>query len=325
MQQRHLPAVLIASLALLAGIARGDGLPSLPDFDVADRLSPADPLPERETRWANTAVTLTDVVYASLPGYRALHLDLYRPTGGTAPRPLVVFLHGGGWAYANARVGSPFRNFPAVLATLVERGYVVASIEYRFSSEAHYPAQLEDVQTAIRYLRNYAARFGIDGRRVGLWGMSGGAYLAGMGALNCAEGACVQGWVGWFGPYDLSAYVRAHADDSDGKFVRALLGCAAEQCEATTLDAASPVQYVDGKDPPALLVQGMTDASLAASQPEELARKLRSAGVPVDVLFIPQVGHGLIGPTDAVTKDASRQALTATFDFFDRVLGVRRD
>ena len=134
--------------------------PPIPDFDVADRLMPDDPMPERQTAWSNTAVTLTDVVYATIPGFRALHLDLYRPVRANAPLPVVVFLHGGAWAFATPRSAAAFRNFPAILAHLAETGYVVASVEYRFSGEAPFPAQVEDVQAAIRFLRTNGARFG---------------------------------------------------------------------------------------------------------------------------------------------------------------------
>ena len=118
---------------------------------------------------SNDAVILTDVVYSTIPGFRPLHLDLYRQAGVATPRPLIVFMHGGGWAYSNPRAGAAFVDLPVVLAHLAERGYVVASIAYRLSGEAPFPAQLEDLQAAIRFLRGNAARFGIDGAQVGLW------------------------------------------------------------------------------------------------------------------------------------------------------------
>ena len=203
--------------------------PPIPEFDVADRLMPDDPMPERQTVWSNTAVTLTDVVYATIPGFRALHLDLYRPVRANGPLPVVVFLHGGAWAFATPRSAAAFRNFPAILAHLAETGYVVASVEYRFSGEAPFPAQVEDVQAAIRFLRTNGARFGLDGTRVGLWGMSAGAYLAAMAAMNCAEGSCVQGWVGWFGIYDFTSETPPDAD------VRQLLGCGPGNCTPEAL------------------------------------------------------------------------------------------
>jgi acetyl esterase/lipase len=280
---------------------------------VADRLVPEDPLPERRTVWDRPGVSLTDVVYETLPGYRPLHLDLYQPSDRARPLPLVLFLHGGGWAYANPRAGAAFRNFPMVLATLADRGYVVASVEYRFLKEAPYPAQREDIQAAIRFLRANAARLHIDPGRVGLWGMSAGAYLAGMEALNCVDGACVQGWVGWFGVYEIPS---TEPLDEDG---RELFGCAAEGCSAEKLASVSPIRFADERDPPTLLVHGAADP-VPVSNSQRLVDRLRAVGAKADLEVIPGVSHGMVGASEAVTKAALRQALTSTFGFFDRVL-----
>lgn len=315
MPRRPFHALAVVLVALSANARAADSL-LLPHFSIADRITPADPLPERETRWSNALVMLTDVVYATIPGYRPLHLDLYRPVKAAGPLPLIVFVHGGGWANANPRVGTAFTRFPDVLADLAGRGYVVASIEFRLSGEAPFPAQLEDQQTAIRFLRANAARFGIDGRKVGAWGMSSGAQLAALNAVNCSEGSCVQGFVGWFGPYDLAAHMRERPDEPA---VRQLFRCSAEGCPAALVDAASPINHVDGMDPPALIIHGLEDTNVLPSQSERFSAKMRAAGVNVQLLLIPQVRHGLIGATPSATEDALREALTATFEFFDRL------
>jgi acetyl esterase/lipase len=313
------PRLLVLAFIVLAppAISHGAARPPLPDFAVADRLMPADPMPERRTQWPNSAVTLTDVVYSTVPGFRPLHLDLYRRAKDAVALPLVVFLHGGGWAHTNPRAGAAFKDFPAVLAGLAQRGYAVASIEFRFSGEAPFPAQLEDLQAAIRFLRANASRFGIDGAKVGLWGMSSGAQLAALNAMNCIEGTCVQGFVGWFGPYDLATYMRERPQDLN---VRQLFRCSAESCPAALLDAASPINHVGGKDPPALLVHGLADTDILPSQSERFAATLRAAGDTAQLLLIPDVTHGLVGATPAATREASQRALNATFEFFDHVL-----
>ena len=86
------------------------------------------------------------------------------------------------------------------------------------------------------------------------------------------------------------------------------------------LDRASPIRFVDRTDPPVLLIHGLDDTNVRASQSEHFAQQLRAAGSTAELVLIPSVKHGFIGATDAATKDALRQALTATFDFFDRVL-----
>jgi acetyl esterase/lipase len=308
---RSVSAALALGFLALTGVVHAADRPPIPEFDVADRLMPDDPMPERPTAWSNTAVTLTDVVYATIPGFRALHLDLYRPVRANGPLPVVVFLHGGAWAFANPRAGAAFRNLPVILSHLAETGYVVAAVEYRFSGEASFPAPVEDVQAAIRFLRTNGARFGLDGTRIGLWGMSAGAYLAAMAAMNCAEGSCVQGWVGWFGIYDFTSETAPDAD------LRHLLGCGPDSCTRDVLERVSPIRYADRQDPPVLLVHGTADEPFVSQQ---LAERLRAVGATVDVLLIPQASHGFIGPTEAATKENLRQALAATFTFFDRVL-----
>jgi acetyl esterase/lipase len=289
---------------------------AMPDFEVSDQLVPRDPLPEREIRWGNGSTVMTDVAYSTIPGYRPLHLDLYRASADETRRPLVLFVHGGAWFTANPRAASTFLDFPAVLANLAQRGYVVASIEYRLSGEAPFPAQLLDLQEAVRFLRANATRFGIDSTRVALWGVSAGAQLAALAAVTCGESICVQGFVGWFGPYDLEAHSpEGQADDS----VRALLDCGTEACAPEALAGASPIRFIDGKDPPVLLIHGTEDLNVLPAQSKAFAEHLRAAGVPVELLLIPDVRHGFIGATPAATRDASRQALSASFDFFDRL------
>jgi acetyl esterase/lipase len=299
-----------------------------PDLEVADHLVPDDPQPEREVRVPAGSVAVTDVTYATIPGYRPLHLDLYRDSAARAPLPLVIFVHGGGWAVANPRAGAALLNLPAVLSSLARRGYVVASIEYRLSGEAAFPAQLHDLQDAIRFLRGNAQRFGVDSASVASWGMSAGAQLAAFAAVSCnapatgapgpdpgEESTCVRGFVGWFGPYDLNAYVREAADDSN---IRRLFRCDGA-CAPATLAAASPIEHVNDMAPPMLLIHGADDRRVLPSQSQAFEQRLRNSGVPAELLLIPAVGHGFIGATPADTRDALRRALEATFEFLDRV------
>jgi acetyl esterase/lipase len=312
--------LLLAALAL--NDARADGQPALaalPDFAVLDKLSPADPMPERETRWAESGVTLTDLVYATRPGHRPLHLDLYRDAGATGPRPLVVFLHGGGWAQGNPRIGGGFADFPAVLAHVARRGYVVASISYRLSGEAPFPATVEDLQAALRFLRSGSGRYGIDPQRVALWGLSSGAQIAALEAVRCQPGDCVQALAGWFGPYDLASYMN---ENPQGTSVQGYLRCPAAGCPREALDAASPSVHVRAGAPPTLLVHGLADANVPPSQSDRFAAALREAGTDARVVALPDVGHGLIGADATTTRRALREALGATLAFFDQALAA---
>lgn len=306
----------IGATLLVSGKLWAGGPPPLPEFAVADRLMPADPMPERAIRWSHSDVTMTDVAYSTIPGFRPLHLDLYRPVGDVGLLPLIVFVHGGGYAHANPRAGAAFVNMPDVLKYVADRGYVVASIEYRFLGEASFPAPLDDLQAAIRFLRGNAARLGIDGTRVGTWGMSAGAHLAAMNAVNCAPETCVQGFAGWFGTYGLE---NLHEDARKVTF-EPLLRCGDQGCAPEALEASSPIRYLDRSDPPVLLAHGEDDSNVLPMHSVHFAERARAAGVSVDLLLLPGIKHGFIGATEASTKDALRRALSATLDFFDRVL-----
>lgn len=329
--RRRIVGLLVASVFVHAVACAGEAAP-VPEFPVADQLVPRDPLPERTLQMADGVVLHTDVVYSTIRGFRPLRLDVYYVPSATKARPLVVFVHGGGWIAGNPRGASAFVDFPSVLAYFAARGYVVASIDYRLSGEAPFPAPYRDVQDAVRFLRANAPRFALDPRRVALWGMSAGAHLAALAAVACgertfdpprpdasAESACVQGFVGWFGVYDLARYQGSEGMQNR---VSELLDCGAATCSAVGLDIASPTRYIDRADAPVLLIQGMSDGNVPPEQAIVFAESLRKEGVPVELLMLPGVAHGFIGSTPAATMEASRRALSATLEFLDRLFGT---
>lgn len=171
-------------------------------------------------------VGLPDLMYQTIPGYRPMKLDLYTPaTPGL--KPLVIYVHGGGWTGGTQRLAGTFDSWPDILARLAARGYVVASVSYRLSGEARFPAAIQDVKASIRWLRANAAKYGIDPNRVLLWGGSAGGQLVALAGTSCGvatlsplpnEGAveagtvrggtasdCVQGVVDFYGISDLAA------------------------------------------------------------------------------------------------------------------------
>ena len=156
-----------------------------------------------------------DLVYDAMDGFRPLTLDLYETPSKAkaAPRPLIVFVHGGGWATGDARHLAGFADFPSTLAALAAKGYVVASVNYRLSGEAHFPAAVQDVKSAIRWLRGRATDYNIDASRVMGCVAEAGGQLAAMVGTSCGVNAlepaadarskttlasdCVQGVVDW--------------------------------------------------------------------------------------------------------------------------------
>ena len=122
------------------------------------------------------AVEMQTLTYAS-PGGTDLSLDLYRPAAAPKKLPVIVFLHGGGWSGGTRTTGPDFKRFFA------QDGFAMVSIEYRFAPAITFPANVEDVKTAVRWLRANADRLGLDGTRIGLWGTSAGGHLAAVAAL----------------------------------------------------------------------------------------------------------------------------------------------
>jgi acetyl esterase/lipase len=286
---------------------------------------------------------LTDITYSTRPGYRPLKLDLYVPHG-KALRPLVIFVHGGSWTTGTKRTTANFADFPGVLAELANRGFTVASVDYRLSSEAAFPAALQDIKASIRFLRANATRFGIDRGRVAVWGASAGAHLSALTALtsgdvaldpadksNAGQSDCVQAFVGWYGPYDIAKMlqkVQSDTSTSSGPMssearvetegALAFFGCTMQGCPPGVLATASPVTHVDKNNPPALLIHGTADTMVPSSQSEELYNLMKASGAQVDLLLIDGVGHSWVGQNQPETETASRQAVAATFDWLEK-------
>jgi acetyl esterase/lipase len=294
------------------------------EFPVAEAASQNDVYPDRVTRFAGGVTGLADVTYSVLPGYRPLVLDLYLPSGRQS-RPLVLFIHGGGWVGGNTRHSGALADFPRALAKLAAEGFVVASVEYRLAAEAPFPAALQDVRAALRFLRTHAQKYRIDGAKVAVWGGSAGGHLAALAALSCGDrtldppGAaasapgseCVQGAVIWYGVFDY-APVAARATDANA---RTFLGCQGP-CSADIVRRASPVSYISRGDPPFLLIHGEADRVVEVGQSRTGEAALQAAGVPVRSIYIPGVDHSFVGRAAAETRTATLLATNATFDFF---------
>ena len=278
-----------------------------------------DNYPALRARFPNGVVGQPDIVYARPPGFRPLTLDLYRPRGSARrPLPLIIYVHGGAWRGGHSRAAGAFADFPRVLASLAARGFVVASINYRLSGEARYPAAADDVRAAIAYLRANARRFGVEPGKVILWGSSAGAQLAALAATRCN---CVQGVVTWYGIFDLSSLEPDGRADSSP--TAAYLGCSPSRC-AERATEASPVAHVDRSDPPFLIMHGLADRVVSPAQSQAMEGLLRRAGVPVETLYLPGIDHSWIGPAHAETERASRTALERTLSFI-RSLFPERD
>lgn len=326
-----------AALALLPSPAAGiaQSAPVIADKSVRDDVFPTIAAP-----FPRGIVARPHVEFANYVGYRPLQLDLYLHADHRA-RPLILWIHGGGWNRGDARGSGAFADWPAVLASLAARGYVVAAVDYRLSGEARFPAQVQDVKAAIRFLRSKAGDYGIDPKRVYLWGGSAGGHLAALAATTCgvaafdppastgrlphsqaararalAQSDCVQGAAIWYGAFDLVAGGNEAGSALTPTNMSGLLGCAGDGCEAAER-AASPISYIKRDTPPMLLIHGTVDEEVSVDQTKRMAAQLGTAGASVETLLIPGANHGWIGKTPADTKRYSLLALDRTLAFFD--------
>lgn len=250
-------------------------------------------LPQPATRGVRVA---HNVSYVDCPTSKHQKLDVYVPKNcSSKPRavPVVVWIHGGAWKRGSKRTG-PFQ-------CLLDEGIAVVSIDYRLSSEAAFPAQIQDCKAAIRWVRAHAARYGLDPQKIGVWGYSAGGHLAALlgssnnrpeleGSLgNTALSSEVQAVVDWCGPtclLDENQQVAKH------KVVRKFLGDKPDLVSRARL--ASPMFQTADRPPPFLVMHGGKDNVVPFSQSEKLVEQLRLRGATARLLKV-NSGHGFWG------------------------------
>jgi acetyl esterase/lipase len=258
-----------------------------------------------------------DIEYVEGGGDRN-RLDLYLPEKTEGGLPLVVWIHGGGWS-AGSKAGCP-------AVPLSAKGYAVASINYRLSQDAIFPAQIEDCKAAIRWLRANAAQYGIDPERIGVWGASAGGHLvallgttAGMKDWdgrggNRDQSSRVRCVVDWFGPADLTTMGSLGAKP-DTPVAMLIGGPAPDNQEKAR--KASPLTYVGKDAAPFLIMHGDQDNLVPLEQSQKLADALKKAGVEVKLQVVKGSGHGGIG-------FISTESRSLIEEFFAKHLGKQK-
>ena len=269
---------------------------------------------------------LKDLPYVT-DGTPAQKLDLYFPVDMSGPkRPLVVWIHGGGWS-AGSKSGVP-------ILALLSHGYCVASVEYRFSQVAIFPAQIQDCQAAIRWLRAHADEYHLDGDHFGVGGDSAGGHLSLLVGMtggknifpkiggNDAQSDRVQAVCDFYGPADFNTVLdqfahqqtpsgfRFNGGDPYSRLIGTPLGS-----DATKAEAVSPVHYVSADVPPVLILHGTRDPLVPFAQSEELLADLRQAKVDALLQHFPGAGHG-----GRIFHSAAAQQLVQNF-FDNHLLG----
>ncbi len=295
----------------------------------AQTAAPAKVAPSSPAKAAPKAFTLPagirmekDIAYIE-GGDPAQKLDVYVPEKPSEkPLPLIVHIHGGGW-WAGSK-------FPCPVAGMVLKGYAVASVEYRFSKVATFPAQIQDCQAAIRWLRAHAKQYNFDPGHVGVVGGSAGGHLSALVGTSGGKSAFapiggngdqsdrVQAVCDIFGPADFTTVVQQAAEDKNVKNIFAfntpsdpystLIG--AKLDDRPKADAVSPMHYVSKDNPPFLILHGTHDTLVPYAQSQELLAALKEHGVDAWLQTLPGSGHG--GP--AFTKPAVLQLMQSFFD-----------
>ena len=239
-------------------------------------------------------------------------LDLAMPeTRSDVPRPAIVFIHGGGWRAGDKRAGY----FLDGALDYASKGYVTVSVNYRLTGEAPFPACVEDVRCAVRWLRAHAKDYHIDPNRIGGYGNSAGAHLVAHLALAPAADPALDGDAPWKGhssqlqavcasatPTDFTASVGANASrfQQQGSL---FFGPAETLAERIRL--ASPVTFARADAPPILLIHGDTDGTVKPEQSYKLHAALKTAGArDVALMIIHDVGHGVFMQHKTITQPA---------------------
>ena len=244
-----------------------------------------------------------------------MQMDIVRPGKGEGPFPAVVCIHGGGF-----RAGTRQRYLP-IAYHLAQRGYVAAVVSYRLSPMAQFPAPVEDVKAAVRFLRANAGRFHLDPERIGAVGGSAGGHLALMLGLtadvapfegsgpNQGASSRVQAVVNFYGPTDFTASYAPGKSVDAAEVLPMFLGGDLEHNRAEHV-RASPLNWVSPDDPPTLTIHGTEDTFVAYEHGVWITERLRGAGVPTRLETIEGAGHGFKG----ADLDRAYAAMTNWFD-----------
>jgi len=220
-------------------------------------------------------------------------LDIYLPSTGKNSYPLLIWIHGGGW-----RKGDKYSDMDYMANTvksLIKKGYAIASINYRYSTKAKFPAQIQDCNQAIEFLYQHAAQYHLDRDKLALIGFSAGGHLAallGLSNNNTVRSFYHEGEKPHFKVklvLDLLSLKGIGATDPNAGVTLLLGASAADRADLAKI--ASPVTYIDKDDPPFLVVHGDHDEAVDFSQSTLLSSKLKVASVKNELIIVPGAPH----------------------------------
>jgi acetyl esterase/lipase len=305
--------ILCAGLLLIVGCAAPASSPT-PMSATTSSIPAATNTPDLEVfsvpgptpQWSN-------VPYVP-EGSSLQRLDVYLPVSGDGPFPTILAIHGGGFRARSKNL------YTQMAGPLTELGYAVVSIDYRLAPEDSYPAQVEDVFCARAWIHENHATYGLDDEHVIVMGDSAGGYLAAMlGTIetpsayleNCPHTLPASDWIQaavvFYGFYDFTSVDGyPHADIKSG--LEPYWGAEFSEIPPETLAEMSPMSWVDGSEPPFLLIHGVSDTAIPSWMSEDFATALEESGVEAELLLI-EASHAFI--IQPLSSPANRQSLEA--------------
>lgn len=247
--------------------------------------------------------SLSDVVYCTMDGVE-LKMDVYYPET-QSPWPVTMYVHGGGWTKGDKADGAGATEIPA----LQQAGFLVVAVNYRLAPEYPFPAMIQDIKCAVRYLRAHSNEYNLDPDHIGVWGGSAGGHLVSlMGVTDESAGfdvgeyleysSRVQAVVSMFGPTDLTVQFEGNPTSKADNVVFGGFDPA----------LASPVTYATADDPPYLFLHGEKDSLVPIEQSEILLAALQAVGVPAELVPVVNAGHSF--KPDGGEISPSRQEIT---------------
>ena len=260
-------------------------------------------------------VTFERGVEFSNPAGQPLQLDIAVPKDGPGPFPAVLCIHGGGFR-AGTRDG-----YDGLCVQLAQRGYVAATVTYRLSPAAQFPAAVQDCKTAVRWLRANAAKYRLDPARIGATGGSAGGHLAlflgvtaGVpefeGTGNPTQSSAVACVVSFSGPTD---FTKSYGKSVDAAEVLPLFFGGDLTTKLREHIHGSPLNWITPRAAPTLCIHGTADPYVAYEQAQWIVERMKASAVPADLLTLEGAGHGFKG-------DDATKAQDAMFAFFDQWL-----
>ena len=261
-----------------------------------------------------------DITYGEVDDVE-LKMDIYYPTTATGPVPALLHVHGGGWTKGDKALTAGIID----IIRLLRQGYLVASINYRLAPEYKFPAQIEDVKCAVRYLRAHASEYGIDPDRIGAFGGSAGGHLVALLAVAddsagfndsggwSQQSSRVQAVTDMFGPSDLTTIFRGAMPP----LLIQVFGTPDRNSDIVV--QASPVTHVTEDDPPFLILHGDKDKLVPVSQSQTLHEKLVAAGVSSTLIIVKNGGHGFM-PVGGIPDPNPFELSQLLIDFFNQHL-----